>query len=94
MSKGYLNEKKINDKSEKEKQLQLIKSLIKTKLELKESRECYEYAEGDMIDYYAYKIKAEQARLDYLVKKIKAAGMVLNMINEIKIRNEKEIEAG
>ena len=30
-----------------------------------------EYAEGELIDYYVYKIKAEEAQYAYLIKKIK-----------------------
>ena len=73
-----------------EKDLELMKSVIKTKINLDTARKNYEYAEGDLIDYYAYQIKAEQSKLDYLIKKIKNKQLVLDMINEIKIRLEDE----
>ena len=73
-----------------DKDLELMKGVIKAKLNLETARKNYEYAEGDLIDYYAYQIKAEQAKLDYLIKKIKNKQLVLDMINEIKIRLEED----
>ena len=73
-----------------EKDLELIKGVIKAKLNLETARKNYEYADGDLIDYYTYQIKAEQAKLDYLIKKIKNKQLVLDMINEIKIRLEED----
>ena len=35
------------------------------------ARNNYEFAEGELIDYYLYQIKANQAKLDYLIKKAK-----------------------
>ena len=79
---------KLKKKEKVKKELELIKSVIKTKINLKDANKNFEYADGDLIDYYAYKIKAEQAKLDYLIKKVKKAGIALDMINEIKVRNE------
>lgn len=73
-----------------DKDLELLKGVIKAKLNLETARKNYEYAEGDLIDYYAYQIKAEQSKLDYLIKKIKNRELVLDMINEIKIRLEED----
>ena len=70
------------------KDIELIRSVIKSKLSLEVARKNYEYAEDDLIDYYAYQIKAEQSKLDYLIKKIKNKQLVSDMINEIKIRLE------
>ena len=30
-----------------------------------------EFAEGDLVDYFTYQIKAEEAKYDYLIKKAK-----------------------
>lgn len=73
-----------------DKDLELMRDVIKAKLNLEAARKNYEYAEGDLIDYYAYQIKAEQSKLDYLIKKIKNKQLVLDMINEIKIRLEED----
>ena len=39
-----------------------------TKKKLKNARNNFEYAEEDMIDYYIFQIKANQSKLDYLIK--------------------------
>ena len=69
--KEYVKEQKILDKTEQEMNLELIRSVIKTKRELQVANKNYEYAEGELIDYYVYKIKAEEAQYAYLMKKIK-----------------------
>ena len=39
-----------------------------------------------MIDYYIYQIKANQSKLDYLIKIAKQKGIVLSRDNEVKLR--------
>lgn len=85
----FIREEKIEDKSEDEKNLELIVSIIKTKNELDSANKNYEYAEEGLIDYYSYQIKANQSKLDYLMKKAQKKGIVLDMINEIYIRKNK-----
>ena len=36
----------------------------------------YEFASEDLIDYYSYKIKAQKAKIDYLVKLAKSKDVV------------------
>ena len=92
MSGGeYIKEKLIIDKTEEEKKLELIISIIKTKRELESNNKNFEYAEEGLIDYYSYQIKAEQAKLDYLVKKAKEKRIILDMINEIYLNKNKVI---
>lgn len=86
MEDGFLQEEKIIEISEEEKDLELIRSVIKSKLDLEVARKNFEYAEGELIDYYSYQIKAEQSKLDYLLKKVKNKALALDMINEIKLR--------
>ena len=86
MEDGFIKDKKIREKSEEEKDLELIKGVIKSKMDLEVARKNFEYAEGDLIDYYSYQIKAEQSKLDYLLKKVKNKALALDMINEIKLR--------
>ena len=38
----------------------------------------------DLVDYYTYQIKANQAKLDYLIKLAKAKGIRVDMINDKK----------
>ena len=46
----------------------------------------FESAEYELIDYYTYQIKANKAKLDYLIKLAKARGIVLDIVNELKFR--------
>ena len=62
----------------------LIISILKTKMELNINIKNYEYAEKDQIDYFLYQIKANQAKLDYLIKKAKENKVELKNIEKIK----------
>ena len=71
--------------------LELIKSVIKTKRDLENASKNFNIAEAELIDYYAYQIKANKAKLSYLIKQAKEKGYELDMINELKIKlQEKE----
>lgn len=47
----------------------------------------YEFADGDLIDYYLYQIKATQSKYNYLLKKAKKSGLIVSMLDQIEIRN-------
>lgn len=91
MMEEYIRENKIIEKSEEEKELELMLSIIKVKKELEEASKNFEFAEGDLIDYYTYQIKANRAKFDYLLKKAKAKGMAIDMIDQIDISFNKAI---
>lgn len=91
MEKEYIKESTIKEKSDKEKDLELITSIIKTKSEVENARKNFEFADGELIDYYLYYIKASQAKLNYLLKKAKKQGIVLDMINELYLRKFKVV---
>ena len=76
----------IKGKTDKEKEVELMITIIETKEMLKIARCNFEYAEDDMIDYYTYQIKAHQSKLDYLIKIAKRKGMELSRIDELKYR--------
>lgn len=80
----YVREEEIMEKTEIEKEMELVKSIIKTREELKVANCNFEYAQGDLIDYYTYQIKSNQEKLDYLLKLAKMKGIELDMINEMK----------
>ena len=80
----YIKEQKIVEKTEIEKEMELIRSIIKTREELKSNNKNFEYAKEELIDYYAYQIKANQAKLDYLIKLAKLKGIEVDMINNKK----------
>lgn len=86
MQEEYLLEKMIKGKTDKEKEIELMQAIIETKEMLKIARSNFEYAEDDLIDYYTYQIKANQSKLDYLIKIAKRKGIVLNRVNELKAR--------
>ena len=86
MQEEYLLQKMIKGKTEKEKERELMQTIMETKEMLKIARSNFEYAEDDLIDYYTYQIKAHQSKLDYLIKIAKRKGLVLNRINELKVR--------
>ena len=89
MQEEYWIEKMLKGKTEKEKEIELLQTIMDTKEKLKVARSNFEYAEDNMIDYYIYQIKANQSKLDYLMKKAQKKGIVLDMINEIYIRKNK-----
>ncbi|MGN1384737.1 MAG: DUF2508 family protein [Clostridia bacterium] len=86
MDEEYVRENKIQDKSEEEKRMELLINIIKTKKDLDDSNNNFEYAENELIDYYAYQIKANKTKLDYLIKKAQSKGIILDCINELEIR--------
>lgn len=82
----YLKEEKISDKTEEDKKIELIMSVLKTKGELDLAIKNFETAESGLVDYYTYQIKASKSKLDYLVNKAKDKGISLNMIQELYFR--------
>ena len=80
----YIKEERIIEKTEIEKEIELIRTIIKTREELKRDNRNFEYAQGDLVDYYTYQIKANQAKLDYLIKMAKAKGIQVDMISDKK----------
>lgn len=80
----FKKEQLIKEKSKIEKEMELIKNIIKTREELKSDNKNFEFAEQELVDYYIYHIKANQAKLDYLIKLAKANGITIDIINQIK----------
>lgn len=65
---------------------ELVECIVKTKFDLDIATKNFEHAEGELIDYYLYQIKANKAKLDYLIKEVKQKGFSLDIINELKLR--------
>ena len=84
MLDGYIDENKIGTMDEKEKEIELIKNIIKTRREIKNVDKNFEYAQDDLVDYYIYEMKANQAKLNHLIKIAKMKGINVDMINDIK----------
>lgn len=92
MYEDFVKEIDLIEKSEEELNIELIKSIIKTKTDLENANKNYEFAEGELIDYYLYQIKANQSKLNYLLKKAKHDGIIIDMIKQIEIRKNKYLE--
>ena len=73
------NENNVNKNNE-----EIINNIIKTKIELNNDIKNYEYAEDEQIDYFLYKIKANKAKLDYLIKRAKRDNIEVNNIEKFK----------
>ena len=71
MEEEFVKEHRIKELTAKDKDEDIIKNVIKAKSELECAINNFEYAENDLIDYFSYQIKANQAKLDYLLKKAK-----------------------
>lgn len=66
-------------------EIELLKCIFETKRELTVANKNFEVAEEDLIDYYSYQIKANKAKLDYLIKEVKQRGIAVDMINNLQI---------
>lgn len=92
MQEEYVKELKLIEKSEEELNIELIKSILRTKIDLENAHKNYEFAEGELIDYYLYQIKANQSKFNYLLKSAKKKGIIIDMIKQIDIRKNKFLE--
>ena len=90
MQEEFQREQLIKDKTELEREIELIRNIIKTREELKNDNKNFEFAEKGLVDYYIYHIKANQAKLDYLLKLAKASGITIDIINQLKYENYDE----
>lgn len=83
MYNEYQKELNIKDKTEEDKKIELIMSLLKAKRELNVANKNFETAEEGLVDYYTYQIKASKSKVDFLMEKARSKGLSLNMIEEI-----------
>lgn len=81
---------KINNKEELNKMI--YQNIVKTKKELLRVQNNYEFAEGDLIDYYLYQMKAIQAKLDYLIKKSKNRDLEIDVSDLSMIQNDEQFK--
>ncbi len=71
MYSEFIKEFKIEDKTEEEKDTELIDTIKYVKKTLSNMYNNLQYADSDLIDYYTYQIKAEEAKYNYLIKQAK-----------------------
>ena len=91
MENEYIKEKKIRDFTDDERNRELLFNIIDTREKLKKAHHNFEFADGDLVDYYTYEIKANQAKLDYLIKLAKLKGLVMNCEVINLLEGEKEV---
>ena len=78
----YVKETNIIEKTEMEKEQELIQNIMKTSVELEIANSNFDFAQGELVDYYAYQIKANQSKLNYLIKVAKHKGITIDKINK------------
>ena len=86
MREEYIRERKIKEKTDKDRRDELVKSILNAKEELNQITKNFEYADSNMIDYYTYQLKANQSKLDYLIKFAKSKGISLDMVEAVKMK--------
>ena len=79
MHEEFMKDTKIVEKNDKEKEIELLYSIMKTRIDLEQAHKNFEFAEDDLIDYYTYQIKANQSKLDYLTRLAKSKNIVFNL---------------
>ena len=87
MYEEFVKEFNLKDKTREELNTILVQSIIKTNKDLQSARNNYEFAEGELIDYYLYQIKANQSKLNYLIKKSKANVITIDRLKQMELRN-------
>ncbi len=88
----YVKETKNSQAQNLDINLDLIYSIFKTQSELLNATNNYEYAEGDLIDYYSYHIKATKSKLNYLLKNAKSRGIVIDHLKQIELKSSENSE--
>ena len=71
MYNEYVREVKINEKNDEEKNVELLNNIHVVKNVLTNMYNNLQFADSDLIDYYTYQIKAEEAKYNYLIKQAK-----------------------
>lgn len=87
MQEEFVKEYNIKDKTKDELNTILVQNIIKTNNDLQNARNNYEYAEGELIDYYLYQMKANQSKLNYLIKIAKEKSIIIDRVTQIELRN-------
>ncbi len=71
MYSEFVKEFKIIDKDDQEKNFELVDNIKIVKETLNNMYNNLQFADSDLIDYYTYQIKAEEAKYNYLIKQAK-----------------------
>ncbi len=82
----YVKENPYFVKKQENPNIELIKSILKTREDLVNANTNFEFAEDELVDYYLYQIKAIQSKYSYLLRKAKKHGLLANMFDIIEIK--------
>jgi len=81
MEERYMKDKILIEITEEEERKDILRNIIHTKAELTNANKNFEFANtNELVDYYVYKIKSMQARLDRLIKLAKEKGIELEKL--------------
>lgn len=72
MYSEFVKEVEIFDLDDSQKNSDLLKNIKIVKESLNNMYNNLQYADGDLIDYFTYQIKAEESKYDYLIKQAKS----------------------
>lgn len=71
MQERFVRETNIKELQEEQKRQELLNRINESKNYLRNMYNNMQFAESDLIDYYTYQIKAEEAKYSYLIKQAK-----------------------
>ena len=76
MEEKFLKDKIYVELTEQEEKKEILRNIINTRAQLTNANRNFEFANtNDLVDYYIYKIKAIQSKLDSLIKLAKVRGI-------------------
>ena len=76
MGEKFLTDKVFIEMTEEEEKKEILWNIINTRAQLTNANRNFEFANtNDLVDYYIYKIKAIQSKLDSLIKLAKVRGI-------------------
>lgn len=81
MEEKFISDKIYIQMTEEEEKKEILRNIINTRSQLTNANRNFEFANtNDLIDYYIYKIKSIQAKLDSLIKLAKERGIELEKL--------------
>ena len=86
MQEFYQKENPFIEKIDTDEESELLRNIVKSRREFEFANNNYQFAESDLIDYYIYEIKANQAKLNYLIKMAKIKGLNVHFIKDLEYR--------
>lgn len=86
MYESYIKEVPIIDLKDEERDMSIVKSILESQKRLDLANTNFQYARGDLIDYYTYQIKSEQAKINCLLKQAKDKKIVLDTVKAKKMK--------